>query len=78
MNSHWEILTEAIQTIFRKYNDNQAYEKMKNISRGEQITEMIIKEIINQSNLPGSEKKKLLDLTPQKYLGLAKKLSTLK
>jgi len=77
LNSHWEILTEAIQTIFRKYNDNEAYEKMKNISRGEQITETIIKEIINQSNLPRSEKKKLLDLTPQNYLGLAKKLSTL-
>lgn len=77
LDNHWEILTEAIQTIFRKYGDNEAYEKMKSLSRGEKITQTIIKEIIDQSHLPETEKQKLLELTPQNYLGLAKKLSTL-
>ncbi len=76
LEEHWEILAEAVQTLLRKYGDSQAYEKIKNLTRGEKIDKDTIKKIIIESGLPEPEKQKLLNLTPQNYLGLAKKLST--
>lgn len=75
LTEHFEVISEAIQTVFRKYGDNTAYEKMKTLTRGQKITKEILGKIINGSNLPITEKNKLLSLTPQNYLGLAKKLA---
>jgi len=75
LEDHWEILTEAIQTVCRKYGDDQAYEKLKKLSQGKKIDKNIIQQIIRKSNLPTQEKNKLQKLTPQTYLGLAKELS---
>ena len=77
LNNHWEVLTEAIQTICRKYGDSKAYDKIKSLSRGEKIDQNSLQIIIRESQIPEEEKQKLLKLTPQNYLGLAKKLSTL-
>lgn len=77
LENHWEVLTEAIQTICRKYGDDEAYEKIKSLSRGEKINKNTIQMIIMESQIPEEDKQKLLELTPQNYLGLAKKLSTL-
>ena len=75
LDEHWEILSEAIQTIFRKYNDDTAYEKIKILTRGEKINKKGLEKIISESNLPNKEKNKLLSLTPQTYVGLAEKLA---
>ncbi len=75
LTEHPEVLSEAIQTIFRKYGDDTAYEKLKELTRGQKITKEILKKIINEGDLPIIEKNKLLSLTPQNYLGLAKKLA---
>ncbi len=77
LDNHWEILSEAIQTVFRKYHDDTAYEKMKTATRGQKIDKNILSKIITESNLPTKEKNKLLSLTPQTYLGLAEKLAGL-
>lgn len=77
LNDHWEILTEATQTICRKYGDSKAYDKIKSLSRGEKIDQKSLQIIIRESQIPEEEKQKLLKLTPQSYLGLAQKLSTL-
>lgn len=74
---HWEILAEPIQTCLRKCGDTEAYEKIKELTRGQKINQENIKKIINNTNLPDREKQTLLNLTPQNYLGLAKKLSTI-
>ena len=75
LENHWEILAEAIQTIFRKYGDNTAYEKLKESTRGQKISKAVLQQIILESTLPDEEKHKLLNLTPQNYLGLAKILA---
>jgi len=77
LNDHWEILSEAIQTVFRKYNDDTAYEKMKALTQGQKIDKQSLKKIINESKLPTKEKSKLLLLTPKTYIGLAEKLARL-
>ncbi len=70
-----EILTEAIQTIMRKEGNTQAYEKLKNISRGKKITLEELKKFIKKSSLSQKEKNKLMKLTPEKYLGKAEELA---
>jgi len=77
LNEHWEVLTEAIQTVLRKFGETQAYEKIKLLSRGSKFNQNNLHKIIEETNLPREEKNKLLKLTPSSYLGLAKKLAEL-
>ena len=74
LRQHPEILGEAIQTILRKTGDAQGYEKLKNLTRGEQLTLEKIREFVESLKIPEAEKKKLLKLTPEKYVGIAERL----
>jgi adenylosuccinate lyase len=74
LNDHPEVLSEAIQTVLRKHGDDQAYEKLKNLTRGQKITKLLLDEFVKTTDLPATEKQRLLDLTPAKYIGLAAKL----
>ncbi len=71
LNQHWEVLAEAIQTILRKAGRENAYEKLKEITRGQAITKEDIRAFVSDLDIPEKERLKLLDLTPQTYLGLA-------
>ena len=75
LSKSWEILTEAIQTIIRKNNIPNGYELMKKLSRGKDINEKNLIEFINTMDVPSEDKKRLLQLTPQSYVGYAEKLS---
>ena len=75
LSNSWEVLTEAIQTIIRKNNIPNGYELMKKLSRGKDIDEKNLMEFINTMDVPSEDKKRLLQLTPQSYVGYAEKLS---
>ena len=75
LSKSWEILTEAIQTIIRKNNIPNGYELMKKLSRGKDINEKNLIEFINTMDVPSEDKKRLLQLTPESYVGYAEKLS---
>jgi adenylosuccinate lyase len=77
LNSHWEVLAEAIQTILRKNGQLDAYETLKELTRGEKISKEIISKFINSLELPKSDKDYLLNLTPETYTGLSSELSGL-
>jgi len=74
LNNNWEVLAEAVQTILRKHKIKGAYEKLKDFTRGQKITEKLYKKFVNELNLPKEDKEKLLKLTPDKYTGMARKL----
>ncbi|AAO26971.1 adenylosuccinate lyase [Buchnera aphidicola str. Bp (Baizongia pistaciae)] len=74
LNHHWEILAEPIQTVMRKYGINDTYNELKNITRGKRVTSDIILKYVNSLKIPRNEKEKLLQLTPENYLGLSSKL----
>ena len=76
IDDRWEVLAEPIQTVMRLHGISNAYEKLKEFTRGEQITRQNIHEFINTLELPDVEKNRLLEMTPNKYIGLAKKLAT--
>ena len=73
LDNHWEVIAEAIQTILRKSGQPQAYEQLKNLTRGEKVNRKSIANFIFTLNLPQHERDLLLALTPETYTGLAKK-----
>lgn len=74
LNSHYEVLTEAIQTVLRKNKVNNAYELLKELSRGKELTKEDTINFINQLNIDEEDKKRLLELTPSNYIGLSENL----
>ncbi|MBD3328771.1 adenylosuccinate lyase [Candidatus Peregrinibacteria bacterium] len=70
----WELLAEPIQTIMRKHKIEGAYEKLKNLTRGKVINKQKIAKFIDKLKIPADEKKRLKNLTPSKYIGLASQL----
>ncbi len=75
LNNKWEVLAEPIQTMLRKYGEDNAYNKLKELTRGKVITEDIIKEFIKGINILSEEDYNILiNLTPESYVGLAEKI----
>lgn len=74
LNENWEVLTEAIQTVLRKYKVPNAYEKLKTLSRGKKLTDKEIYTFIKQLKITNDDRKRLLRLTPSGYTGLAVRL----
>jgi len=70
----WEVLAEAVQTIMRKAGIENPYERMKVLTRGKSITREESHSFIQTLELPEDDKKRLLALTPETYIGLAKGL----
>ena len=69
-----EVLTEAVQTVMRAHGHHDAYDQLKNFSRGKVLTLKDIQKFIDTIDIPEKEKKKLKALTPEKYVGLAEEL----
>ena len=74
LNYHPEIITEAIQTILRREGEKMPYEKLKELTRGKQVTLLDLHKFINALEVSDKIKKELLKITPENYTGLASKL----
>ena len=74
LNSHWEVLAEAFQTILRKSKKQDAYEQLKTLTRGQTINAESIAKLLSGLDIPDKDKQTLLSLTPESYIGLATKL----
>ena len=69
-----EVLAEAVQTILRKNKYENAYELLKQMTRGKKVTLEEIRKFVKELDIDEEDKKRLLELTPEKYIGLAPKL----
>lgn len=74
LDSHWEVLAEAIQTILRKSGKESAYEKLKELTQGQKIDSQVIKQFVSELNIPKDDKEVLLSLAPDRYTGNASKI----
>ena len=77
LDAHPEVISEAIQTVFRRYGVSDAYDQLKNKTRGRKVTLEDLREVINSAAIPPDAKKRLLELTPRTYIGLAPELARL-
>jgi adenylosuccinate lyase len=71
LNNAWEVLAEPIQTIMRRYNVDEPYEKLKALTRGQTITKEVLAAFVETLDIPEHAKQTLRDLTPSNYIGNA-------
>jgi adenylosuccinate lyase len=74
LDTAWEVLAEAVQTVMRKHGYAQPYEQLKALTRGHAITQGELHAFIRSLELPEDEKARLLRLTPATYTGRASHL----
>jgi adenylosuccinate lyase len=75
LNRHWEVLAEAVQTVMRRYGIEKPYEKLKDFTRGQHITQELLHRFIADLSLPEHIKQELYKLRPDTYLGYASSLA---
>ena len=72
----WDVLAEPVQTVMKKYGIENAYEQLKDLTRGQGgITKSGLHNFIVTLNIPDDAKQRLLNLTPQSYTGIAQQLA---
>jgi adenylosuccinate lyase len=72
LDNAWEVLAEPIQTVMRKNGIENPYEKLKELTRGNQhLTEKALHDFITKLNLKAEDKTYLLNLSPHNYIGIA-------
>lgn len=72
LNENWAVLAEAIQTVMRRYDVPEPYEKLKALTRGQgNIDADRLRDFISALDIPEDAKSSLLDLSPDSYLGNA-------
>jgi adenylosuccinate lyase len=74
LDTCWEVLAEAVQTVMRKHGCVQPYEQLKALTRGHTISRDELREFMQSLDLPEDEKARLLQLTPATYTGRASQL----
>jgi len=76
LDNSWEVLAEPIQTVMRRYNIENAYDKLKELTRGRDgINRASLQAFIATLPIPEAEKQRLLQLSPDTYLGKAADLA---
>jgi adenylosuccinate lyase len=74
LDDNWAVLAEAVQTVMRKAGCPDAYEKLKELTRGSAIDANKMRAFVATLDLPREEKARLAELTPASYIGVAPKL----
>jgi adenylosuccinate lyase len=75
LDATWEVLAEAVQQVMRRHGIADAYEKLKAVSRGKRLERRELAALVKGLPLPPEAKKRLLALTPRRYIGLAAELA---
>jgi adenylosuccinate lyase len=77
LNANWDVLAEPIQTVMRKYGIADAYEQLKDLTRGKGgLTAEAMQAFVATLPISDTDKKTLHHLTPASYTGLAEKLAS--
>jgi adenylosuccinate lyase len=69
-----EIIGEAVQTILRREGDTEAYERVKELTRGRDVTLADFRELFDDLDVDDGVRAELRALTPAGYTGLADEL----
>ena len=75
LDAAWEVLAEPIQTVMRRYGVEQAYEQLKEATRGKSVTPEALHQLIQSLPIPTAEIERLLAMTPASYIGKAAELA---
>lgn len=74
LDNNWEVLAEPIQTVLRREGHADAYERLKDFSRGTRLIQSDVQDFIISLSLPPADEQRLLALRPSTYIGVAPEL----
>ena len=74
LDNNWIVLSEAVQTIMRLENIENAYEKLKDLTRGNNLKKEQYLEFVENLDISQKNKDYLINLNPRNYIGVASKL----
>ncbi len=72
---HAEVLAEPIQTVMKRYGIEDAYEQLKDLTRGEKLTADKLSVFVDGLDIPDHVRERLKALTPATYVGVAARLA---
>jgi len=75
LDANWEVLAEAVQQVMRRHGVADAYEQLKDLTRGRRLDRKRLAAFVRGLPIPEDAKKRLLALTPATYTGLAASLA---
>jgi len=75
LEAHWEIIAEGAQTILRATNIPSAYEQLKSLTRGQNITQKSYLDWVEALEVEETVKTSLRSLSPLTYVGLAEEIT---
>ncbi len=76
LDNSWEVMAEPIQTVMRRYGIANAYDRLKELTRGQSgINRASLQAFIAALEIPEAEKQRLLQLSPDTYTGKAADLA---
>ena len=77
LNTNWEVLAEPIQTVMRRYDVPEPYEKLKELTRGRRVDAEGMRSFVEslRGSMPDDEIERLFKLTPATYIGEAAQLA---
>ncbi len=71
LNAHWEVVSEGAQTILRAAGKPDAYESLKEQTRGRVLTEKDYNAWCDKIKVDEETRTRLKELSPETYIGLA-------
>jgi adenylosuccinate lyase len=75
LNNNQELLAEPIQTVMRVFEEENPYEKLKELTRGKKITRKSLHHFIDRlEKVPPDYKERLKNLSVDHYTGIAESL----
>ena len=75
LDNSWEVLAEAVQTVMRRYGIEKPYEKLKDLTRDQEVNQATLQAFLQTLELPESVRDELSKLTPATYTGNAGELA---
>ena len=75
LDANQAVLAEAIQTVMRRHGIEEPYEKLKALTRGQEINAETLAAFVADLDMPDDAKQSLAELTPAGYVGIAAELA---
>jgi adenylosuccinate lyase len=75
LERHWEVIAEGAQTILRLAGVGEAYDQLKSLARGKEVTKEVFRQWVESLAVDESVKDKLRALSPLTYIGLAEQIA---
>ncbi len=75
LEHRWELLAEPVQTVLRRHGVENAYEQLKELTRGQPVNQELLARFIAEAPIPEAARRELCALTPLSYTGYAETLA---